>query len=237
MKIFSLVLPCYNEGENIYNLLNLIKKLKKNENNLEIIVVENGSTDNSLVKIKNHETYKNDIITLVEIKKNLGYGHGIMTGLYKATGKYIGWCHGDLQNNLDDINNIFKQNYNELKKNNVIIKGKRKNRSVIDNFFTAAMSMLVSFLFKCKLSDINAPPKIFPRNFLDILIKPPNDFSLDLYFLLIAKYNNYNIIEHPLVIYKRTGGKAKGGGTLFTKIRLTLRTLNYIYKLKINRKF
>jgi len=237
MKIFSLVLPCYNESENIDNLLDLITKLKKNENNLEIIVVENGSTDNSLVKIKNHKAYKNNIITLVEIKKNLGYGHGIMSGLYKGTGKYIGWCHGDLQNNLDDINNIFKQNYNELNKNNVIIKGKRKNRSMVDNFFTAGMSMLVSFLFKCKLSDINAPPKIFPRNFLNMLTKAPNDFSFDLYFLLIAKYNNYHIIEHPLIIYKRTAGKAKGGGTLFTKIRLTLRTLNYIYKLKINRKF
>jgi glycosyltransferase involved in cell wall biosynthesis len=237
MKMFSLVLPCYNEGDNINSLLNSVTKIKKNEKDLEIIIVENGSTDNSLVKIKDHESYTNNLITLVEIEKNLGYGHGIMTGLHKTTGEYIGWCHGDLQNNLDDINNIFKQNYNELEKNNVIIKGKRKNRSFIDNFFTACMSFVVSFLFQCKLSDINAPPKIFPRNFLDILVKAPNDFSLDLYFLLTAKHNNYHIIEHPLIIYKRTAGEAKGGGTLFTKIRLTLRTLNYIYKLKTNRKF
>ena len=51
MEIFSLILPCYNEGENIENLLEVIANLKKLRNNLEIIVVENGSTDNSLLKI------------------------------------------------------------------------------------------------------------------------------------------------------------------------------------------
>ena len=59
----------------------------------------------------------------------------------------------------------------------------------------------------------------------------------DLYFLLTARLNNYKIIERPLVIYKRVAGEAKGGGTLFTKIKLTLRTLNYVYNLKKRKKF
>ena len=237
MKIFSLVLPCYNEEENIESLLNAITKLQKIHNDLEIIVVENGSTDDSLHKIKNHPIYENNFIRLVEIKKNLGYGYGIMAGINKSTGQYVGWCHADLQNNLEDIYNIFKENYDELKKKRVFLKGKRLNRSTIDYFFTFGMSVLVSFLFKCKLSDINAPPKIFPRKFLDFINEPPNDFSLDLYFLLTARLNNYKIIERPLVIYKRVAGEAKGGGTLFTKIKLTLRTLNYVYNLKKRKKF
>ena len=64
-----------------------------------------------------------------------------------------------------------------------------------------------------------------------------NILSLDLYFLLTARLNNYKIIERPLVIYKRVAGEAKGGGTLFTKIKLTLRTLNYVYNLKKRKKF
>ena len=68
MKILSIVLPCYNESKNLNNLLNSLEKLKKNTD-LEIIVVENGSTDNSLVKIKNHTIYKSNSIKLVEIKK------------------------------------------------------------------------------------------------------------------------------------------------------------------------
>ena len=237
MKIFSIVLPCYNEGENIESLLNEISKLIKLRDDLEIIIVENGSTDNSLIKIKNHPIYNNSSIVLVEIKKNLGYGYGIMKGLNKSTGKYIGWCHADLQNNLTEIYDAFKKNLNTLEKTNSILKGKRLNRGMIDNFFTIGMSMLVSILFKCKLTDINAQPKIFPRNFLSLLNESPADFSLDLYLLLTAKLNKYKILEYPFIVYKRIAGKAKGGGSLLTKFNLTLRTLNYIYKLKIGKKF
>lgn len=237
MKIFSLVLPCYNEGENINKLLDLIKKLQETNNNIEIIIVENGSKDDSLIKIKNHPIYNKNYITLVEIKKNLGYGYGIIEGLKKSTGEYIGWCHADLQNNLNDIYNIFEKNFDELKIKKTVLKGKRMNRSVLDNFFTFGMSMLVSFLFKYKLTDINAQPKIFPKDFLKMLENPPLDFSLDLYFLLIAKVNNYKIIENPITVHKRVAGKAKGGGSLLTKIKLTSRTLNYIFRIKKSGKF
>tara|TARA_B100000686_G_C16510655_1_gene821968 strand:+ start:172 stop:885 length:714 start_codon:yes stop_codon:yes gene_type:complete len=237
MKIFSLVLPCYNESENINNLLNAIAKLKESNDDLEVVVVENGSKDDSLFKIKNHPIYKSNFITLVEIKKNLGYGHGIVEGLNKSTGEYIGWCHADLQNNLDDIYNIFKKNLKNLKGKKTILKGKRMNRSVVDNFFTIGMSMIVNMLFKYKLTDINAQPKIFSKNLLKLLDNPPKDFSLDLYLLLIGKLNNYEILEQPLIVYRRVAGQAKGGGSLLSKIKLTLRTFTYIYKIKKSGKF
>ena len=160
-----------------------------------------------------------------------------MAGVNKSTGNYIGWCHADLQNNLDDVYNAFKNNLDRLEKKNTILKGKRINRNIIDNFFTSGMSIFTSFLFNQRLTDINAQPKIFPRKFLALLNNPPNDFSLDLYLLLTAKKNNYEIIEHRLIVHKRTAGKAKGGGSLYTKIKLTLRTLNYIWILKKSKKF
>tara|TARA_B100000029_G_scaffold510259_1_gene601317 strand:+ start:516 stop:1229 length:714 start_codon:yes stop_codon:yes gene_type:complete len=237
MKILSLVLPCYNEGENINKLLDTVTKLQETNNNIEIIIVENGSKDDSLTKIKNHLIYKKNSITLLEIKKNLGYGHGIIEGLKKSTGKYIGWCHADLQNSLDDIYNIFKNNLNKLEENKLVLKGKRMNRNAIDNFFTSGMSKLVNLLFKCKLNDINAQPKIFSRNLLELLKNPPIDFSLDLYLLLTANQNNYKILECPLIVYKRVAGEAKGGGALMSKIKLTFRTFDYIYKIKKSGKF
>ncbi len=237
MKILSLVLPCYNEGENINKLLDTVTKLQETNNNIEIIIVENGSKDDSLTKIKNHLIYKKNSITLVEIKKNLGYGHGIIEGLKKSTGKYIGWCHADLQNSLDDIYNIFKNNLDKLEGKKIILKGKRMNRNILDNFFTVGMSMFVNLLFRCKLNDINAQPKIFSRNLLEFLENPPKDFSLDLYLLLTANRNNYEILECPLTVYNRVAGEAKGGGTFLSKIKLTFRTFEYIYKINKSKKF
>ena len=167
----------------------------------------------------------------------MGYGYGIMAGVNKAKGDYIGWCHADLQNNLEDVYDSFKKNFNELEKTNSILKGKRISRNLIDKLFTLGMSICVTMIFGHKLRDINAQPKIFPRNFLTQIKEPPNDFSLDLYILLVAKIKNYKIIEHPLKIYERVAGEAKGGGSLLLKIKLTLRTLKYIFDLKKNKKF
>ena len=160
-----------------------------------------------------------------------------MAGVYKSSGDFIGWCHADLQNNLDEVYNAFENNLNKLSKKNMILKGKRLNRNIIDVFFTSSMALIASFLFNQKLNDINAQPKIFPREFLESLKNPPDDFSLDLYLLLIAKKMNYEICEHPLIVYKRIAGKAKGGGSFYTKIKLTLRTFTYIYKIKKSGKF
>ena len=110
MKNLSIIIPCYNESENINILFDKLSELIKFYNDVEIVIVDNGSIDNSITKIKNHNLYKNDLITLVEIDKNIGYGHGIMSGVKKSSAKFIAWCHGDLQTNLTDVYNAFEKN-------------------------------------------------------------------------------------------------------------------------------
>ena len=94
------------------------------------------------------------------------------------------------------------------------------------------MSILVSILFKCKLKDINAQPKIFRRSFLKLINNPPIDFSFDIYSLLIASKNNIKIIESPVNWYDRNAGIAKGGGSFQLKLKLTLRTIKFMLDLK-----
>ena len=65
MENLSIVIPCYNEEDNISSLFDNLENLKKSYNNLEIIIVDNGSTDHSLEKIKKHHLYKNKLIKLV----------------------------------------------------------------------------------------------------------------------------------------------------------------------------
>ena len=72
----------------------------------------------------------------------------------------------------------------------------------------------------------------FLKKFLKLL---PKDFSLDLFFLLLAHKKNLKIVEHPVFLHERKKEKAKGGGTLLGKIKLIVRTFNFIYKLKFNK--
>lgn len=234
--MISLIIPCYNEEGNLQILLNkldyLIKEYSKDE--IEIILVDNGSTDNSQKIIKKNELFLHKKISLLSIKENKGYGDGITQGINYSKSNIICWFHADLQFDPIDALKIYNQNKDILLNSEVIIKGNRKNRSILDTFFTVGMSIFTFFLFGRCLNDINAQPKIFNRNFLRFVTNPPLDFSFDVYFLLVALKNNTKIMEMPVKWYDRNAGVAKGGGSLKLKLKLTLRTIKYMMKLRFS---
>ena len=88
-KLISCVISCYNEEKNIAILLDQIKS-NNLEKNFEFIIVNNGSTDNSSILIAKHPFVK-----LVKVKKNEGYGNGILEGLNNASGEILAWTHAD----------------------------------------------------------------------------------------------------------------------------------------------
>ena len=103
----SIVIPCYNEADNIQLLLNDICNTYKQYT--EIILVDNGSTDNTADILENElELIKNVLIKFVKIEKNIGYGHGIMAGIKKARGDIISWTHADFQTDIKDVYNGFE---------------------------------------------------------------------------------------------------------------------------------
>ena len=86
-----------------------------------------------------------------------------------------------------------------------------------------------------QIQDINGQPKMFKNNLVKKIIKfGPNDFSLDLFLLLLASKNDLIINEFPLKVKNRVNDKAKGGGSLYGKIKLTINTLRYILRLNFN---
>ena len=98
--------------------------------------------------------------------------------------------------------------------------------------FLHSVCLFASLAFMKKINDINAQPKLFARSFLELIKDYPKDFSLDLYILIMAKSNNYRIINHEVIMKKRLYGEAKGGGSLIGKLKLIKRTLLYIFELK-----
>ena len=225
----SIVIPCYNEQENLPFLFARLQELLDQFPATNIILVNNGSTDGSsqrFAKFISSNVAKN--ISLVDIPLNKGYGYGIMQGVLAAKTEVVAWCHADLQTDPMDVVEAY-QLYRSLPEGLKIIKGERKRRNFLDAFFTAGMSVFASLSLGCKLSDINAQPKLFDRSFLN-LIKDnyPYDFSLDLYVLLQAHKHNYSIFTYPVFFNARLHGEAKGGGSMKGKIKLIKRTVSYI---------
>ncbi len=155
-----------------------------------------------------------------------------MTGVKNASGEVIAWTHADLQTDPTDVLEAYKKYIAHPIYSDCIMKGRRVGRNFFDMIFTAGMSLLSTSLLRVPLSDVNAQPKMFHKNFLNKLTNPPLDFSLDLYLLYQARVHKYQILEHHVNFGKRLYGESKGGGTLKGKLRLIQRTWKYMIKLK-----
>lgn len=232
----SIIIPSYNESKNLLIFLNKISKILSTnidyKKTVEVIFVNNGSSDETADILKVHHLVKTKIIKTLNIKKNNGYGNGILEGIKIAHGKCIAWTHADNQTDVIDIINAFNINKIDLINSSILVKGLRLKRNWIDTFLTKGMSFFVLIVLGYNVSDINAQPKIFNASIKKLFVEPPLDFSLDLYLLLLARKNCIPIVEYPVYFNKRLFGVSKGGGSIIGKMRLILRTMNYIIKIK-----
>src|SRR3989344_3081504 len=90
----SLVVPCYNEGDYIYrNLQEVIRTLKKFDIRHEIVVVDDGSTDNTLSEAKEAE---NGNLKVVGYAENRGKGNALKFGVQHCIGDFISFADADL---------------------------------------------------------------------------------------------------------------------------------------------
>ena len=227
----SIIVPCYNEAKNIPGLLAAFEAVIK-RNYIEIILVNNGSTDDS-EKVINELLPNYSFAHAHHVAKNIGYGFGIMSGLRTARGDFLGWTHADLQTDPQDIVKALDIIEAADDKQNMYVKGDRKGRALFDQFFTSGMSLFESLYMGKKLWDINAQPNIFHRSFFDKWQKDaPNDFSLDLYVLYMAKYLNLYVTRFDVAFPERQHGESSWNTGLPAKWKFIKRTVEFSMGLK-----
>ena len=226
----SIVIPCFNESENLPALIDKFGEFYQ-EGMFELVLVDNGSNDGSWDIM---ERYKKKFLFLnpIRIQKNVGYGHGIMTGLEQAKADVLAWTHADLQTDPKDVIDAFKIYAAATGKR--VVRGRRvgSDRSLFDKIFTFGMSVVSSVVLGRWLVDINAQPKLFGRDFFEQLRDPPDDFSLDTYWLYKAKKCRFDILEIPVYFGRRNKGESKSAPSLKGKIKTSIRTLKFLFRLR-----
>jgi glycosyltransferase, family 2 len=229
MKL-SIVVPCYNEEKNIPLILEKFKNIIKKEE-IEVVLVNNGSTDNSkdiLEKLVPNYSFAR----IVSVPENKGYGYGIVQGLKEANGDFIGWTHADLQTDPFDVIKAYKIFEEKKWDKRIYIKGRRKKRTFIENFFTIGMSIFETFYLKEFLWDINGQPNLFSKNFFETWENPPKDFSLDLYALFMAKKQKLDLVRINVLFPKRINGESSWNKGIMSRWKLSKRTLKFSLDLK-----
>ncbi|WP_424766491.1 glycosyltransferase family 2 protein [Paenibacillus sp. sgz302251] len=226
----SIVVPCYNEEKNIPLILERFASYI-NRNDIEVLLVNNGSTDNSQ-NVLNNLIGDYSFARTVHVEKNQGYGYGILFGLSNTLGEYIGWTHADMQTDPADLLKAFQLIEDNNNPTNIYVKGIRKNRPLMDQFFTFGMSVFETIYMNKILYDINAQPNVFHRSFYKSWSNAPHDFSLDLFVLYMAKQNGLNVMRFDVIFPNRVHGQSSWNTGLSSKWKFIKRTLHYSIKLK-----
>jgi glycosyltransferase involved in cell wall biosynthesis len=225
---FSLVIPCYNEAANLPMLLERCRGLINNPD-MEVILVDNGSTDHSPAVLAellpNYPGCRS-----VRVELNQGYGYGILYGLRAAKGELLGWTHADLQTDPQDALTglaIFEQFGT-----NIFVKGRRYGRPFADVLFTVAMSVFETLLLKKPLWDINSQPNLFSRGFFESWEQPPHDFSLDLFVYYQAHRAGLTVHRFPVHFGDRLHGVSNWNINWASKRKFIRRTIEFSLQLR-----
>lgn len=229
MKL-SVAIPCFNEKGNIPLLLERFTETIGGRD-MEVILVDNGSTDGSAEMIQ-QLIPKYTFARTIRVAVNQGYGYGILQGLKATTGDFIGWTHADMQTDPADV----VKAYDLIEKNNgddkLFFKGLRQGRPLFDRFFTNGMSLFETLYMGVLLHDINAQPNFFSAKFFKTWKNPPYDFSLDLYALYMAKKVGLRVKRFDVKFPERVYGASHWNTDLASKWQFIKRTIEFSVSLK-----
>lgn len=170
--MISVISPVYNEAGNIVELCErVISALESIKEDFEFILVENGSSDNSLKMIKSLRE-KDPRIKFVSLSRNFGHQGGILAGLAYASGDAVISLDGDLQQPpelIPEMVELWKQGYEVVFTTKKASKDNRNWGSFPSRFFYKFISLISELNLSYGQSDY----RLLDRKVVDILNQVP----------------------------------------------------------------
>ena len=229
---FSLVVPCYNESENLAKLADRCRLLLAERQDVEVVLVDNGSSDRTPEILRELLVDReNERLRSIRVEVNQGYGFGILRGLEACDGSVLGWTHADLQTDPMDFLQAISLFDDARDSARTLVKGSRYGRPLRDVIFTWGMSLFEGVILGVRMWDINAQPTMFSREFFLSWESPPNDFSLDLFVYHAAVRRKLEIKRFPVLFGPRLSGEGHNEA-LSSKLKYSWRTIHFSLGLR-----
>lgn len=150
MKL-SLIVPCYNEAENITLFQNAVIETFQNTGyGFEIVYIDDGSTDSTLQNLRREFQQQRCPVKVVSFSRNFGKDAGIFAGLKHADGEYICVIDADLQQHPDVVREMVSILDNQSQYDMVAAYQDRRNEGRLLSFFKKAFYKIIN-----RLSNIN----------------------------------------------------------------------------------
>ncbi len=212
----DIVIPLYNEEELILQVLALIDKVKFPEfiSSHKIIIVDDGSTDNSYRNVAEYIKYKEDRYTLLRMEQNSGKGAAVRYGIDHGSGDLVFIQDADLELHPRDLPGMLiamKSLDVEFVNGSRYLPGIPRplssyRRYLANLFFT----WLTSIFINVKLTDMACGYKLFTRKLYQKLHLKENRFGFEAEIILKAlRINKSNITEVPVNYFPRNETEGK----------------------------
>jgi len=213
MDSLSIVLPAYNEAENVEQAVSHVSEGAQTlDRDYEIILVNDGSTDRT-GEIGRQLEKKVPNFRLVEHYPNRGYGGALKAGFEAAEKDLIVFYPGDAQFDFGEITRLLEQL--EEKDANIVC-GYRVDRqdTAIRRLNAWGWNSVVRLLFGYLCRDIDCGFKLFRREVLDHVNIVSDGAMIDTELLAGAKARGFRIVEAPLTHLPREAGEATGANVV-----------------------
>jgi glycosyltransferase involved in cell wall biosynthesis len=222
-KDYSIVVPFYNEEENIGPMLERVSLVMDGiSDDYEIIAIDDGSSDTTFSKLlERKKQYPR--LKIIKFRRNFGQTQAMQAGIDHACGEFIITMDGDLQNDPKDIPRLLEK----MQEGYEVVSGWRKKRK--DNILRCIPSIVANFLLTyvtgVKIHDNGCSLKVYNAGILKKvrLYSDMHRFITAFAFLRGAKVAEIVVTHHP-----RTLGVSKYGFSRIWKVLIDLFTLRLV---------
>jgi glycosyltransferase involved in cell wall biosynthesis len=203
----SFVVPCYNEEDIIgYTLQRLHSAFEKAGHSLELVVVDNGSSDRT-GEIINEFAAAHEGVMCQRVDVNQGYGLGVLSGLPLATAPWVGIIPADGQVDAEDVVRLFEA----VMTTDGNVLGKVRRRFRMDGLYRKLVStsynLFVRMLWPSLESiDINGSPKLLPREAVMNMGLKSKGWLLDPEIMIKAHVMGLRVMEFNVFSRMRGNG-------------------------------
>jgi glycosyltransferase involved in cell wall biosynthesis len=234
--MISVIIPFYNEVESLPILVEaLVSQLNRLKKEYEIVLVDDGSTDNSISNLKTQMSKPSQTWSKLQLKsknfkilihkKRKGKGEALKTGVENSSGEILVFMDADLQDDPKDLLKFLEK----IDQGYDLVNGIRTKRQ--DNILVKTYSFFAGIFLKTLLhspfSDINCGFKVFKREVLRDFVFYGNNFR---FFPLFVYYQGFKVDQVPVMNHPRQFGESKFGSKKLIGGILDMLTAYFLYK-------